>query len=174
MSISFIDTVFLVIILLLAVICMFKGFIKEVLGKGAVILGIWAAILFYKLLVPYLLKYIHLRFLAIALSFLLVFLVVYLIVMIIRAIVGAAFQGEVLKGLDRTLGFVLGALEGLAVVAVILIVLAGQPWFDVSDLLSHSFFYKILKLFIAAPVDSLSHMVDAEKIIPIKNNGGVK
>src|SRR5574344_1574523 len=73
---SFLDAIFLVIILLPAIICSIKGFIKEVFGMGALVLGIWAAALFYKLLTPFLSNYIHVQFLAIALSFLIIFLVV--------------------------------------------------------------------------------------------------
>lgn len=171
MKISFLDAIFLVIILLPAIICSIKGFIKEVFGMGALVLGIWAAALFYKLLTPFLANYIHVQFLAIALSFLIIFLVVYLVVMIVRAVIGQVFDNDFFKNLDHFLGFVFGALEGLAIVAVILILIAGQPWFDVSELLDHSFFYHIMKWFIAAPAQSISNVVDTEKIIPIKTKG---
>lgn len=171
MKISFLDAIFLVIVLLPAIICSIKGFIKEVFGMGALVLGIWAAALFYKLLTPFLAKYIHIQFLAIALSFLIIFLVVYLVVMIVRAVIGQVFDNDFFKNLDHFLGFVFGALEGLAIVAVILILIAGQPWFDVSELLDHSFFYHMMKWFIAAPAQSISNVVDTEKIIPIKTKG---
>lgn len=164
MTFTFLDIIFIAIILLLSIICASKGFIKELFGKGALVLGIWIAVLFYKKLNPYIAKYIHIESVSIVLSFLLIFLVVYLIMMIIRQIVGNIFEGEIFNGLDKTLGFFFGVVEGLAFVAVILILLAAQSWFDVSKLLNGSFFYNMLKGIIATPVDSISNMTAFNQI----------
>lgn len=171
MTFSFIDVIFIIIMLLFGVICAAKGFIKEVFGKGAIVLGIWFAILFYKKLVPYVSKYIDFKFLSIAIAFLLIFLVVYLVMMIIRQLVSSIFENEIFSSLDKVLGFVFGVLEGLAIVAVILIILSGQTWFDVSKLLDSSVIYKLLKGIIAVPVQSFTNIVDPEKIIPLGKGG---
>lgn len=171
MTFAFIDVVFIVIMILCGIICASKGFIKEVFGKGAIVLGIWFAILFYKKLVPYVSKYINFKFLSIAVSFLLIFLVVYLVMMILRQLVSSFFENEIFTSLDKVLGFVFGILEGLAVVAVILIILSGQTWFDVSKLLDSSVIYRMLKGLIAVPVQEFSNIVDPEKIVPLGKGG---
>jgi len=168
MTFSFLDVLFIIIILLLGIIGASKGFIKELFGKGALVIGIWTAVLFYKKLVPFIARHIHINFLCIVLSFLLIFLVAYLVVMIIRQLVGHAFEGEIFNGLDKTLGFVFGMIEGLAIVALILIVIAGQTWFPADNLLGSSFFYKLLKGIITVPIDSFSSMMEKKKIVPVK------
>ena len=154
MKFSPIDVFFLLLIIIPAIVCASKGFAKELLGKGAFILGIWIALIFYKKLVPYVEKGIHLHFLSVAIAFMLIFLVVFIIVMVIRQIVGAIFDGEIFKGLDRTLGFFLGLIEGIALVAIILIVISSQPWFNMDKLLGDSFFYKMLRWIVVSPVDT--------------------
>lgn len=171
MSLAFIDVIFLAIMVLFGIICAVKGFIKVLFEKGALILGIWAAILFYKTLVPFVSTYVNIKFLAIALSFLLVFLVVYIVMMVIRKLISSIFDNEIFKSLDRLLGFIFGFIEGLAIVAIILIVLSGQPWFDVSGLLDSSVIYNILKGLISVPVQSFTNIVDPERIIPLGKGG---
>ena len=91
--------------------------------------------------------------------------------MIIRQLVSSIFENEIFSSLDKVLGFVFGVLEGLAIVAVILIILSGQTWFDVSKLLDSSVIYKLLKGIIAVPVQSFTNIVDPEKIIPLGKGG---
>lgn len=159
MMLSFLDVFFWIIILVIGVIACAKGFLKEIFGKGAIVAGLWIAFLTYKLLSPYILKFVKYEFLAIALAYLLIFLVVYLLVMVIKTFVSSAFEGEIFKGLDKVLGFIFGMIEGLALVALILVLLCAQPWFDVSSIFEKSFFYKILKGLIAVPVKNLSDVM---------------
>ena len=159
MNFSLMDVFFCIIILLFGVLGASRGFIKELFGKGALILGIWVAVLLYKRLLPYTNKIIHSEIIATVASFLIIFLVVYLIVMIVRQFIGEAFEGEIVHGLDRTTGFILGLIEGLAFVALLLIIIAGQPWFKVQSLLDDSFFYNQLAKFIATPVHQFSNVV---------------
>lgn len=169
MTFSFLDVIFIIIMFLFGIICTTKGFIKEVFGKGALVLGVWMAILFYKKLVPYVSRYVTIYIVSVAVSLLIIFLVVYLIMMILRQLVSSFFENEIFKTLDKALGFVFGLLEGLAVVAVILIVLSAQPWFDVSNLLDTSIIYRMLKGVIAIPVQSVSNLVDPHAIVPLDN-----
>ena len=47
---SALDWVFVVFILIIAIVGLFKGFIKHIFGKLSIVLGIWGAFLFYKYL----------------------------------------------------------------------------------------------------------------------------
>ena len=150
---SALDWVFVVFILIIAIVGLFKGFIKHIFGKLSIVLGIWGAFLFYKYLTPYVQKMISNTFLADAIAFVLIFLVkfvfcnflvIYLVIMIIGSILGKTFDGEIFNGLDRFLGFLIGAVEGLAFVALFLFLISSQPWFDITSITNSSVFYKIL------------------------------
>lgn len=160
MIFSRMDIVFIGIILLFAIIGCIRGFIKELFGKCALVLGIWVAVLFYKKLVPYMDKLIHKEFISIILSFLLIFIIVFLIVKIIQQAIGSAFDEDIFGGLDKSLGFVFGIIEGFAIVALALVMIAAQPWFDVQSLLNNSFFYRMLRRLIEVPIRELSIIVD--------------
>ena len=71
------------------------------------------------------------------------------------------FQSDIMSGLNRAMGFLLGIIEGILIVAVILIVLNTQPWFDTTELLGNSFFAKILAGIISQPVDYVNQRISA-------------
>ncbi len=144
-----IDLVFFVVVAAFAIIACFKGFVDELFDRGAPLIAIWAAIFGYKILAVKLLPYVHFAVLANIFAFVLVFILVFLIVKVIQQVVGKIFEGKILGQLNRLLGFAFGVVEGLAIVALVLIILTVQPWFDVSPILTGSIFYKIFQIFLA-------------------------
>lgn len=160
MSLPIIDLVFILIIAACVVSASCKGFINEVFDKGAPVLGIWAAVLFYRQLAEPLLQYVRIVTLANILGFAIVFIIVFLAIKIVQQIIGNIFEGKIFRQLDRSLGFLFGFLEGIALVAIIFIVLQIQPWFDVSRLLAGSIFYRVLKSVADLPIQTFSSVVD--------------
>ncbi len=138
------DVIFFIIILIFAVIATAKGFINAIFGKLCWILGLIFAFLFYKKLTGYMKQLVHNETISSILCFLLIFVIVFLIVKIIQTILSKAFDGEIMKGLDRALGFFFGLLEGILVVFVFIFIMMNQPWFDFSKIFEGSFFVKIL------------------------------
>ena len=138
------DVIFFIIILIFAVIATAKGFINAIFGKLCWILGLIFAFLFYKKLTGYMKQLVHNETISSILCFLLIFVIVFLIVKIIKTILSKAFDGEIMKGLDRSLGFFFGLLEGILVVFVFIFIMMNQPWFDFSKIFEGSFFVKIL------------------------------
>ena len=138
------DVIFLVIILIFAVIATAKGFINAIFGKLCWILGIIFAFLFYKKLTGYMKELVHNETVSSILCFVLIFVVVFLIVKIIQTLLSKLFDGEIMKGLDRSLGFFFGLLEGFVVVFVFVFILMNQPWFDCSKIFEGSFFVKLI------------------------------
>lgn len=149
MTLTIIDWIFAIIILIFAVTGIIKGFIDNIFGKLAVILGIILAYFFYKDVATGLLKDIKIPIAANVISFLLIFVVVFLIVKIIQMIIQRIFQFSILKSLDRTLGFLFGIVEGCAVVCLTIFLLDAQPFFDASKILEGSFFYNLVASFTA-------------------------
>lgn len=146
--ISILDIMFIVIILIFAIVATVKGFVKELFNKISWFLGILGAILLTKKLTPYMSSVIKNQFFSVLLSFLLIFIIIFLTVQIIKTLIGRVFEGEIMKGLDKSLGFLLGTIEGLLIVIMILLLLSSQMFFNVDSLLNNSIFYKIFSAFI--------------------------
>ncbi len=146
MHFSFIDIVFFIIILFFGIMACAKGFIKELFGKLSIIAGILVAVLFCGKLSPA----------CVVISFVLLFIATFLLVKIIQTIIGSIASGDILKSLDRLLGFVLGVLEGLAIICFILVLLKAQPWFTVDSLTGDSFFWAKLSGLLDKPIKNLS------------------
>ncbi|MCQ2588883.1 MAG: CvpA family protein [Treponema sp.] len=140
-----IDIVFIIIILIFAITAAAKGFVKEIFNKISWIAGIIIGCLFAKKLQPFLVGTVKNEFLALLAAFLLIFIVVFLVIQIIKTIIGQAFEGDIMKGLDKSLGFFLGIVEGFAVVMLIIIISNGQTLIPVEGIFANSFFYKLIQ-----------------------------
>ena len=138
------DIIFLIIILIFAIIAAAKGFIKAIFGKLCWIFGLLGAFFFYRRLVKHMDALIHNETVSLILCFVLIFVVIFLIVKIIQTALEKVFDGEIMKGLDRSLGFFFGIVEGLTIIFFLTFILLKQPWFDCSKLFEGSFFVKFL------------------------------
>ena len=145
MSFATIDWIFSIIILIFAVSGLIKGFIDNVFGKIAFVAGILLAYLFYKDVATGLLKDIKIPVAANIISFLLIFVVTFLVIKIIQMIVAKVFEWSILKSLDRTLGFIFGIVEGLAVICLIVFLLTAQPFFNTQTLFEGSFYFNLIQ-----------------------------
>lgn len=144
MSFTVIDWIFSAIILVFAIGGVIKGFIDNVFGKIAFIAGIILAYLFYKNLADSLLKDVKVPYAANIIAFLLIFVVTFLIIKIVQMIVAKVFEWSILKSLDRTLGFIFGIVEGVAVVCLIIFLLTAQPFFSTQTIFNGSFYYALV------------------------------
>lgn len=141
MNFTIIDWIFSVLIIIVAITGLAKGFINNIFGKLAWILGIIFAVFFYDDVAASIMKGIGNPLLENILAFVLVFVVVFLVIKIIQMIFARIFEINILKSLDRTLGFFFGIVEGLAIVWLIILLLISQPFFPVDRLFENSFFY---------------------------------
>ena len=162
---SILDLVFLAIIVLFAVLGLVRGFIRELFARGAPIIALWVSMLAFRKVNEYVEPHVHIHILSVIISFLLFFIAVYSVLMIVRNIINSVFSGEIFQGLDRLLGFAFGVIEGLALVALLLIILKAQPWFDVQELLDQSFFYKILGWVGSLPTTVQEVPVPEERVV---------
>ncbi len=153
MTIAPIDICFLIVVLVFAVAALRKGFIKELFSKISVFGGLAVAIFFAPKLDVYVGQTISNSVLSISLSFFLIFIVVFLVLSIIQHFVSKLSEGEIMKGLDKTLGFLLGVVEGLVVVVFAIAVLKVQQFYDFSDIFKDSIFYRFLGNIFNIPTD---------------------
>ena len=121
------DWVFIVVLALLGIRCMIKGFISEVLSVAAVIAGFLAGLFLYKsagqLFVGWGLE-AKPEILSAILGFAAVFLVAYFIVKLIERLLREGIEVAQLGGVDRALGLLLGLAEGLIVVSFVLVTMS--------------------------------------------------
>ncbi len=159
MELAYIDIVFLVILIFAVINASVKGFIHEFFSKAAFFLGIFLAVTMGPKLDVYMRRGIKIELLSKILSFIAIFVVVYIIMRLIQIVIKKAFSGEIMSGLDHSLGFFVGIAEGIAIISVILGILYMQPWFDVSDVLQNSIFHKFLKGILSSPVNEIKGIV---------------
>ncbi len=160
MKFAVIDIVFALIIFFFAIRVTIRGFVSEFFSKAAVVLGALCAVLLYKKLAPYIERMLGENVFSDIISFLAIFIAVYAVVKIVQQLVGSAFKGETMTGLDKALGFFFGILEGLLICSVILIILRAQPFFDPEKIISGSFFDRLFSPFLRPPTVWLKNFIE--------------
>ncbi len=146
MSVAFIDIFFIIIIVLFSILVAIKGFVAEFFGKAAFGLAIISAVLFFDNLTPFIASLIPVPVIPIIVSFILIFSAVYIVLKFIQVITKKIFfSGPVMGGLDRSLGFILGLVEGVVICAFICVLMTIQPFLDLNSVLADSFFFAILQ-----------------------------
>jgi membrane protein required for colicin V production len=136
--VNVLDLIFIIVVILFAVRCYFRGFVKEFLSMAALILGVFLAIVLYRPAGEFLSKNLGVKSFSEILGFIAVFLIVFILIKILQGVLSSVIDNVNLENVDRSLGFILGAAEGLLLVSVVLILLKVQPAFDVSKLLAGS------------------------------------
>lgn len=156
MNFSVVDFVFAGLIGLFIIRCYLKGFVSELLSMAAIVLGLLAALYFYKNGAEYLRGrfWPDLRTVPEIIAFAALFVFVFLAIKLLEAMLKGIINGIRLSGADRFLGIVFGFAEGLAVVSLILFLLKIQPLFDSSQILSDSFFARLLLPMITGKTES--------------------
>ena len=146
-----IDYIFGAIILIFAICCLVKGFVNELFGKAAVILGILGSVLFYSDAAKFFEGKVESQTIRNILGFILLFIAIFLILKIIGLIISKIFEISILKSLDRILGLFFGIVEGGAIVGFLIFLLTIQPFFDPTKLLTDSMFYSFFEKLIHSP-----------------------
>lgn len=118
MSITILDGVVLVVILISAMLAMVRGFVREVLSVVAWALAAAAAFYFYKPLLPYVEPYISNKNIAIVAAAAGIFFVALLIASFIAMKISDFVIDSRVGLLDRTLGFVFGLARGVLLVVI--------------------------------------------------------
>jgi len=118
MPITLLDGILLVIMLISAVLAMIRGFVREVLSIASWIAAAIAAFLLYERVLPYAKQYISHDLVALGVSAAAVFIVTLLIVSYITMRISDFVLDSRIGALDRTLGFVFGAVRGILLVVV--------------------------------------------------------
>ena len=150
MDIAIIDVVFLGIIVVFTLRCAIHGFVSELMSIAALILGLFAAIFFFRIGA----QIIRDRFLPgmivvpEIIAFILLFLVVFGIVKLVEILLKTIIETIRFGAADRFLGIIFGFAEGIVIVCLLLFLISIQPFFDSRPLLRGSYFADLLMPFI--------------------------
>ncbi len=125
MSITILDGVLMGVMLISAFLAMMRGFIREVFSIGTWIAAAAAALYFHSLLVPYVEPYVGNDLLSQAISAAVVFFVTLILVSFVTIRISDFILDSGVGPIDRTLGFLFGALRGLLIVVVALMMFNG-------------------------------------------------
>jgi membrane protein required for colicin V production len=147
LNFSTLDVILLIIIGLGAIRAVFRGFVKELMSVGAIILGILLAMLFSGMVAVYLEQWLGKSVWTQVAAFLVIFVVVYLVLKLFEAGLNGLIERVNLQNLDKALGLFLGLIEGILLSFILLFLMQIQPFFDVQDLLEASLLYGILAPF---------------------------
>ena len=137
------DIVLVAAIVLLTLRGAAVGFVNEFFSKLAVIAGCVAAVLFFRKGAPIAEQITGSEQVSGIIAFLAIFIVVYFIIKIVQRIASGITLSLSIKALDRALGLFLGFGEGLLAVAVVVVFLVQQPFFDAASILEGSFFAEL-------------------------------
>ena len=115
---SYLDLGLIVVVLISALLSMVRGFTREVLAIGSWAAAAVAAYYGYAFVLPYVKPYIAKDTLALAASAAIVFFVTLILVSIITIKISDVILDSKIGALDRTLGFIFGAVRGFLLCAV--------------------------------------------------------
>lgn len=141
---STMDWIFTGIIIILAARCFVRGFVQEVLSVASYAVGLFAGLLFSNTVIEFAAKKLGTGTLPASVQYVIAFIICFvlgfLIMKLIERLIREGLEAANLDIFDRVLGLALGIAEGLAIVALVLVVMEIQPFFDVKTALANSFF----------------------------------
>lgn len=145
MNLAVFDVIAVVVILVLGVRTAFKGFVSEFMTTLALLVGVGTALIFTSRVATLLTPHIGDTFWTPVVAFLIIFLVAYIVLKIIEATLHRIIDKIQLEKLDQSLGFVLGVLEALLLLAVVVFLLQLQTLISVETLFEESYVAKFLQ-----------------------------
>ena len=114
------DYIFIAILLIFTIRGFVRGLINEVFGIGSLIFSLFAGIMLYQKMAEVFSRSMS-PLLSKILGLLAVFICAFILIKIIQLLLKTIFSGAVLGSLDKTLGLLLGFVEGAALVFVLLL-----------------------------------------------------
>jgi len=145
-NLAVIDYVFIALILLMVIHGYFKGFVEELFSWATIILALWMGVLFYAAGGAFIRTKIleNVRVVPEVLAFVAIFIIVTAVLKLLKRLLKDVIEGARLQSLDKILGVIFGAIEGLAITTLILFVIRVQPLFDASSIIGESVFADFL------------------------------
>jgi membrane protein required for colicin V production len=140
MELNWADFAVLGIIILSTLISLIRGFIKEAISLATWVVAIWVALKYTPFVASQLVELVDVPSLRLGIAGVILFISTLIVGALVNYIIGQLVEKTGFSGTDRTLGAVFGALRGVLVVALIVILAAltpipQDPWWKQSHLL---------------------------------------
>lgn len=137
-----IDYAILAILVLSAVVSIWRGLIREVLSLAIWVGALWVSLQYTELLVRPLSGVIRLPSMRVLASGVLLFVAILLCGALVSFLVGKLIAGTGLSGTDRMLGVLFGTARGVLIVGILLLLAGFTPfpqdrWWQESALIPH-------------------------------------
>jgi len=124
---AWVDFVIIGIILISAIISVFRGFIREVLSLASWVLAFWVALTFYPHLATLLADYLHTPSIRLFTAFFALFIVTLLLGAMVNHLISELVEKTGLTGTDRSLGVIFGIIRGVAIVTLLVLLAGATP-----------------------------------------------
>jgi membrane protein required for colicin V production len=136
------DLAILTIIGISVLISVFRGFVREALSLIGLVVSIWVAVAFYNPAADLLVNVISVPTGRRVLAFIGIVLVALLVTGTTNHFIGRLIEKSGLTTTDRMLGVVFGAVRGVAIIGVLVLLLGltqvpGDPWWSESNLMKY-------------------------------------
>jgi membrane protein required for colicin V production len=161
LSMNWADITIIGIILVSAVISLFRGFVREILSLVAWIVSFWAAATFAPQAATLLQPYLSIPTARTVLAFIGVLIVALVLTGLVNYLIGSLIEKTGLSGTDRMLGGIFGVLRGVAIVAIAVLIaglteVPGASWWQQSRAIA-PFETAALKIVDYMPPDLAKH-----------------
>lgn len=124
---SWADLCILAVVAVSVVLSLFRGLVRELVSLGAWVLAFWVAFVFHPALAQRFAGFIAGEWLRNAAAFLTLLVGTLIVGGIVGMVIGKVMAGGGLSGPDRLLGGAFGLARGLAIVALVALMLGGTP-----------------------------------------------
>lgn len=147
---NILDIALSAMILISAVVGLWRGLLREVLSLASWVAAVWVAYHYVAVAETYLTEYIRHDVLRVAIAFAVIFLGVLILAALLSRLICRMLAGSGLTGVDRVLGFFFGVARGVFIVVLLIFAalfmdLSHQPWWQTSGLVE--IFIPIAELF---------------------------
>ncbi|MCP2620216.1 CvpA family protein [Candidatus Aminicenantes bacterium AC-334-K16] len=126
MTFNWLDIILLIIIGVMIILGLIKGFLRQILGLVGIVAGFILALSFYPEVAGFLLRFIQPSVLTELLGFLIIFLGIVFVGYFLAHLLGKALKGPI-KFFDRVLGGFFGFLKGVLIGGILLLALVLFP-----------------------------------------------
>lgn len=139
---AWIDVVIIALIVLSAVLSLFRGFVKEALALASWLVALWVSMIFYEQLAVELSQWIDEPSIQKIAAFSMLFISVLLLGALVNYVVSKLVTKTGLAGTDRMLGVVFGLARG-GIIVTLMVLFAGltpvpqDPWWQESQLIDY-------------------------------------
>jgi len=125
---NILDIAFVTVILLSAIIGFFRGLVREIMSLLGWIVSIWLAWVYAPRLAYLFESLLQSPDVRQAAAFVSIFLLTLVLFAVLSYLISKVITTSALKGTDRTLGILFGALRGALIVAVIVVLINSSPF----------------------------------------------